>query len=122
MRPRTEWERLEQFRRKHPVLPDPGPGTNWGYFVKGPLRIIASGTPEEGDPGWPWEHVSVSCPNRTPTWEEMTAVKDLFWGSDETVIQFHPPKADYVNQHQFCLHLWRRIGPNPELPPRSTLT
>lgn len=43
--------------------------------------------------GGGWEHVSVSLSNRCPTWEEMCMVKDIFWGEDECVIQFHPPKS-----------------------------
>ena len=37
----------------------------------------------------------------------MCFVKDLFWDETETVIQFHPPRSEYVNNHNFCLHLWR---------------
>lgn len=60
--------------------------------------------------GMGWEHVSVSRSNRTPTWEEMCRIKDLFWGSEECVVQYHPPKADYRNLHKYCLHLWKPIG------------
>jgi hypothetical protein len=64
-----------------------------------------------------WEHVSVSLEDRTPLWEEMCAVKDIFWDEEETVIQFHPAKSSYVNHHPYCLHLWRRIDVNIGLPP-----
>lgn len=66
-----------------------------------------------------WEHVSVSYKNHLPTWDEMCRVKDIFWHDDECVVQFHPPKADYVNNHPYCLHLWRKCGENAELPPRN---
>lgn len=59
-----------------------------------------------------WEHVSVSVahhPEECPTWEEMCAVKGLFWSHDECVVQFHPPERDYVNQHPGVLHLWRCV-------------
>lgn len=71
----------------------------------------------------PWEHVSVSLydKKRCPSWEEMCLVKDLFWSSDETVMQFHPAKYDYVNIHQFCLHLWKLRGVNPDMPPLSAV-
>lgn len=65
--------------------------------------------------GMGWDHVSCSFNNRTPRWEEMAAVKDIFFGEDETVVQFHPPKADYINNHPHCLHLWR---PQDEEIPR----
>ncbi len=66
-----------------------------------------------------WEHVSVSYPNRTPTWQEMCRVKDIFWNENECVMQFHPPKSEYVNIHPYCLHLWRKCGENYETPPKN---
>jgi len=64
-----------------------------------------------------WEHVSVSLRNRTPNWKEMCFIKDLFWAEDETVIQYHPSKNEYVNNHDNCLHLWKPIGAEIPLPP-----
>ena len=64
-----------------------------------------------------WEHVSVSLPNRTPNWKEMSFIKDLFWDEEEIVIQYHPSKSQYVNQHPNCLHLWKKVGFDMPLPP-----
>lgn len=86
-------------------------GDNFGAFQWGNLRIICAPTDEE------WQHVSVSKPNKCPTWEEMCLVKDLFWDEDEVVFQFHPAKKDYVNNHPYCLHLWRKQGTEIETPP-----
>lgn len=65
-----------------------------------------------------WDHVSVSLKDKTktPNWQEMCFVKDLFWNNDECVVQFHPPKSDYVNQHQGCLHLWKYSNGFPTPP------
>lgn len=57
--------------------------------------------------GFDWDHVSVSRENRCPSWEEMCKAKDIFFNDHETVIQYHPAKSKYVNNHPFCLHLWR---------------
>jgi hypothetical protein len=67
--------------------------------------------------GMGWDHVSVSIKQTrlrtnevsscTPTWDEMCQIKDLFFSEEESVVQFHPAKADYVNLHKYCLHLWR---------------
>jgi len=57
--------------------------------------------------GGRWDHVSISLENRCPTWDEMCWAKDLFWNSEETVIQYHPSKSSYINNHPFCLHLWK---------------
>lgn len=65
-----------------------------------PLKCVASD-------GMGWEHVSVSLPDRCPTWEEMCSIKDLFWDEEDVVIQYHPNKSAYINMHPHCLHLWR---------------
>lgn len=66
-----------------------------------------------------WEHVSVSCwhKKRVPSWEEMCFIKDLFWGDDEVVIQYHPRRQDYVNNHEYCLHMWRPTNQAIPTPP-----
>ena len=64
-----------------------------------------------------WEHVSVSTHTRCLTWEEMCKIKDLFFNEDETVIQIHPAKKNYVNIHEFCLHLWKSKKDSIPLPP-----
>ncbi len=78
------------------------------------VRIIASD-------GEGWQHVSVSIvdrPNKTPSWKDMCAIKDLFWNEDDCVIQFHPPKSEYVNNHAGCLHLWKCTdGREQPMPP-----
>lgn len=84
------------------------------YIIEGPFRklaIIASN-------GYDWEHVSVSTSGRIPNWEEMSFVKKLFWDDEETVIQYHPSKSQYVNYHRGCLHMWRPAKLNIPLPPR----
>ncbi len=69
--------------------------------------------------GGGWDHVSVSPCNQKrkscPTWEEMCAIKDMFFEPEERVVQYHPPKSEYINMHPYCLHLWRPNG-GSELP------
>jgi hypothetical protein len=83
-------------------------GNNFGAFMiptipgKPPLRVICSPL-GEGD----WDHVSVSLPNRCPSWDEMSKIKSMFWNDSDCVVQFHPPESDYVNNHPYCLHLWK---------------
>lgn len=91
------------------------PGKNPGAYLIKPktgesLRVLVS-----RDGGW--DHVSVSTATRTPTWEEMAAVKDLFFRDDETVFQFHPRRDQYANFHPHTLHLWREQGVEYALPP-----
>lgn len=68
--------------------------------------------------GGGWEHVSVSLKNRIPTWREMCYVKNLFFHEEETVVQYHPSKSEYINLCDTCLHLWRPT--NLELPTPPT--
>jgi hypothetical protein len=77
-----------------------------------PIKVIASD-------GMGWQHVSVSIhgSEMTPSWGVMCKVKDLFWGDDDWVVQFHPAKSEYVNNHNGCLHLWKPVGvafPKPD--------
>lgn len=69
-----------------------------------------------GSDGLGWEHVSVSLKKNMPAWEEMCFVKDLFWDPEDCVVQFHPPKSNYVNNVKNCLHLWRQIGKEFPMP------
>lgn len=88
---------------------------NLGAFViPGPhhLELICISSDQLG-----WEHVSVSTTRRCPNWIEMNFIKDLFWDDEDCVMQLHPPKSEYVNNHPFCLHLWRPIDqsiPRPQ--------
>jgi hypothetical protein len=68
------------------------------------LRVIVSATAR-------WDHVSVSLPDRCPTWEEMSHIKDLFFEDHETVMQLHVPKSEHINCHSYALHLWRPQTP-----------
>lgn len=70
--------------------------------------------------GGGWEHISVSMPSqkRCPTWEEMCAIKDIFFDAEETVVQYHPKKSEYVNIHQCCLHLWKPTNGEIPTPPK----
>ena len=64
-----------------------------------------------------WEHVSVSRQDRCPTWDEMCQIKAMFWDDEDCVIQFHPARSDYVNNHPNCLHLWRPTDAAMPVPP-----
>lgn len=100
------------------------PGDDFGAFrLFNPsgreMAVIAS----SGDPslGIDWEHVSVSLTNRCPTWEEMCWVKSLFWDDEEAVLQLHPPRSRWINNHPYCLHLWRPKNQEIPLPPDITV-
>ena len=101
-------------------------GEPYGAFVVcGPcgrgLVIIADDGNGPGPLGG-WEHVSVSIAGKhPPNWQEMCWVKNHFWTDEETVLQFHPRKSEYVNIHPNCLHLWRNAGLDHPLPPMELI-
>ena len=68
--------------------------------------------------GGGWEHVSASLRKRCPTWDEMCMMKDIFWEEEECVVQYHPPRSEYINCHPYCLHLWKKTGCSFETPPK----
>jgi hypothetical protein len=94
-------------------------GAQYGAFtIRNPrnnhiLHVISSGALNE------WEHVSVSRKTCCPTWDDMCFVKKAFWLPTETVVQYHPPESDYVNNHENCLHLWRNTKHEFQLPPKE---
>lgn len=111
--------RLEAYRFRNGMWGS-NPGDDFGAFrIPGPkgndLMIIAS--PGNAHEDIPWEHVSVSTRHRCPDWSEMCFVKDLFWSEEEAVMQLHPPKSTWINNHPYCLHLWRPLDGNIPLPP-----
>ena len=107
-------QEIERYRiRKGNAASDESYGNNGAFRVPVGTRnchVIASD-------GMGWEHVSVSLPDRCLTWGEMCQIKDIFWEEDEAVMQLHPAKADYVNNHPYCLHLWRPTDEAIPLPP-----
>jgi hypothetical protein len=83
------------------------------------------------EPGWSlvviasdgagWEHVSARATrdraSRIPTWREMCLLKGLYWDDADRVVQYHPPRAEYVNTHPHVLHLWRPTTVELPAPP-----
>jgi len=98
------------------LLPSPEPG--WCLFT------IASDGLDDSELGG-WEHVSVqatraSAPTavgRVPTWKEMAFLKDVFWDAEDVVMQLHPRRSQYVNNHPNVLHLWRPLRDAIPEPP-----
>lgn len=102
----------EKYRVTNGILKTTSFNGNNGVFTlkifsrkdKRKLDFICIAEDKEG-----WEHVSVSIKGikRCPNWNEMCFIKDMFWGKEDFVMQFHPPKSEYVNIHSYTLHLWR---------------
>lgn len=51
-------------------------------------------------------HMSISHPTRYPKWDEIKEARYKFCPDEVTMGMLLPPKADYVNHHPNCFHLW----------------
>lgn len=131
---------LEAYRSQQPLPSEPG-SLHGCFIIPHPdkklreryiaqIVVIAScgSETEEGSdvPASGWDHVSAQvrwiqdAERRMccPTWAEMCAIKEAFFDDDETVIQYHPAKADYVNTHESVLHLWKPVMLQIPTPPK----
>ena len=64
-----------------------------------------------------WEHLSVSFDDMLPDWNYMQEMKEMFWKDDEECFQLHPKKENYINNHNYCLHIWRSLEQPIPVPP-----
>lgn len=74
------------------------------YRRRDGLVVLCSSTRELD--GKHWLHVSLSYPNRLPTYENMAACKKLFIGAERVAYQIFSDEKHHVNDHPFVLHLW----------------
>ena len=126
---RTEYgAEVEKGRVRDGVFKTATGDKHGAFFLRCPTTgerltlIVADGETtwkRESMDGEPWDHVSVSCERRCPTWQEMCWVKEIFFADDELVVQYHPAKSDYVNEHPFVLHLWRPLVSPIPMPPKK---
>ena len=89
--PRAKW-------RPRPDWPTVGfPGQRW--YSWGDCRVMAGVDPDGA------YHLSISCPSRYPTWEEIKQARYDLCPADIHMAMILPPKTDYVNIHDNCFHL-----------------
>jgi len=53
--------------------------------------------------GW---HMSISCRDRYPTWDEIKQVRYELMPKDIDIGMILPAEDDYINIHNFCFHLF----------------
>ena len=70
-----------------------------GYFAMGRCFVIV--TKDAGK----W-HLSISCANDDPTYNEIKAARYQFIPDNVYMAQIFPPRAEFVNLHPHCFHLW----------------
>lgn len=52
--------------------------------------------------GW---HLSISCQDRYPTWDEIKQARYELLPDNVTMAMLLPPKEEYVDVHPNCFHL-----------------
>jgi hypothetical protein len=74
-------------------------------FKMGKLHIFVGFDNVEG-----W-HLSISHPERYPTWDEIAKARYELVPDAVTMVMFLPPRAEYINIHNFCFQLREPLAP-----------
>jgi hypothetical protein len=106
----------EKYRIKTGIMWSDASYGNNGQFMVNSIKLKTPLGCQASD-GLGWNHISVSTQRRCPTWDEMCFIKNLFWDDEDCVLQYHPPKSEYIDCHPYCLHLWQPIGIEIPKPP-----
>lgn len=69
--------------------------------------LTVDNTPRYG----PLLHASLSHRRRDPYWDEIKAMREVFFPPTLDVMMVLPREADYVNVHEHCFHLWQTPQP-----------
>lgn len=74
------------------------------YVTDTDCRIMVGREPigPKGEMEW---HLSISCADRYPTWDEIKWARYEFIPDSITVGMILPPKEEYINIHPNCFHL-----------------
>lgn len=51
-------------------------------------------------------HMSISCKNRRPTYDEIKKVRYELIDKDKIMAMIFPSEKDFVNIHNYCFHLF----------------
>lgn len=91
LQPKVKW-------KPRPEWPVVYPSLKW--YSWGNCRVMVGLEPV----GW---HLSISCPNRNPTWAEIKQARYDLLPHDVTMAMILPPASEYVSIHNFCFHLFQ---------------
>lgn len=83
-------------------------GTVARVFTKGSCGVLI--TQEERKNGKTRWHLSISCADRYPHWDEIKDARYSLLPLGMYFAQILPPSDQYVNIHPNCFHLWEIDG------------
>jgi hypothetical protein len=66
--------------------------------------------------GVPWLHASISRRLKMPDYLDLKLLHRAVFGDGAHAYQVFVPRAEHVNDHEFCLHLFGRLDGAPVLP------
>jgi len=92
-------------------LPLPNMETSPMVYGKSQCRVLVDQEDRWGNGVKLW-HLSISCPDRYPTWDEIKDARYSLLPMGLTFAMLLPPMNEYVNVHPNCFHLWE-INDNP---------
>lgn len=72
-----------------------------------PTDLIVSAGVEDSARWGPLLHASMSHSDHDPSWATIKLVRECLFPMDMDVGMILPRRADYVNIHQHCFHLWQ---------------
>jgi hypothetical protein len=76
-------------------------------FQMGECALILGHEPQGANGEIRW-HLTISCPDRHPSWDEIKTARYRLLGPDTVMAMILPPVADYVNvdQQDHVMQLW----------------
>jgi len=75
-------------------------------FHKGACRVLVSREMQPKKGARLYWHLSISCQDRYPTWNEIKDARYSLLPMSLTFAQLLPPMDEFVNIHPNCFHLW----------------
>lgn len=85
------------MNRHYLEISSPVPNTR--AYLWGECRVLIG----KEDTRW---HLSISCADRYPTWDEIRDARYLFLPNHIMAAILLPPKEQYVNLHPNVFHVW----------------
>ena len=79
-------------------------------FLLGECSVIVAREPAGRGGEYLW-HLSIAHPERYPSWDEIHDARYRLVPDSVTMGMLLPPRAEYVNVHPNCFHLWEVEDP-----------
>ena len=86
-------------------------GAHQGYRHRNGLLVLCTARTEID--GKRWVHLSCSRLERLPSWDDLTAIRNIFLGREALALQVVAPASEHFNYHPNCLHLWHCLDGRP---------